>query len=198
MASRAASIGPLAVSTLALLAERHMHPYEMFQTLIARGQDRFMKVRPGSLYHSVDRLVADGLVAEVSTEREGNRPERTIYGITPAGRDTLKLGTVALLSTPINEFPKFAFALSEAHNLDSAQVRTILASRLEALERERLELRRRLGSARDRGLPRRFYVEGEYVLSQLDAQAAWIDQFLADLDTDALDWLEPHPGLASS
>ncbi|HWU59288.1 MAG TPA: PadR family transcriptional regulator, partial [Microbacteriaceae bacterium] len=38
-------ITPLAIATLALLAERPMHPYEMYQTLIQRAEDRIVKVR---------------------------------------------------------------------------------------------------------------------------------------------------------
>ena len=37
----------LGVSVLALLRERPMHGYEMFQTLVQRHADRIVKVRPG-------------------------------------------------------------------------------------------------------------------------------------------------------
>lgn len=48
--------GPLAVSALGLLLERPMHPYETVQLLLARWEDRLVKVPPDSLYHVVDRL----------------------------------------------------------------------------------------------------------------------------------------------
>ncbi len=53
---------PLAVSALALLNEHPMHPYEMYQSLLERHKDRIVKVRPGSLYHTVERLHAADLV----------------------------------------------------------------------------------------------------------------------------------------
>ena len=56
------TLTPLAVAALALLAERPSHPYEMYQTLVQRSEDRLVKVRPGSLYHTVDRLEAHGFV----------------------------------------------------------------------------------------------------------------------------------------
>ncbi|MCU1403936.1 MAG: hypothetical protein JWQ43_239 [Glaciihabitans sp.] len=43
----------------------------------------------GSLYQAIKRLVGEGLLAEVRVEREGNYPERQIFGITPAGRSAL-------------------------------------------------------------------------------------------------------------
>jgi DNA-binding PadR family transcriptional regulator len=195
MTSRPSRIGPMAVSTLALLAERPMHPYEMVQTMVARSQDQLLKIRPGSLYHTVDRLVDDGLVASVGTEREGNRPERTVYGITDEGRDALTAGTIALLKTPINEFPVFAFALSEAHNLDVATVRDILSSRLDELRASLRDADTHQLAVTAKGLPRRFFIELEYVRSQRDAQAAWIEALLRDLDSGDLDWSAlPHSG----
>lgn len=80
-----ATLTPLAMAALALLAERPMHPYEMYQTLIHRSEDRIVKVRPGSLYHTVARMADQGLARVTGTEREGNRPERTTYEITERG-----------------------------------------------------------------------------------------------------------------
>ena len=42
-------------------------------------------VSVGSLYGAIKRLAAEGLIAELRVEREGNYPERQVYGITEAG-----------------------------------------------------------------------------------------------------------------
>ncbi|BAS16724.1 transcriptional regulator protein [Arthrobacter sp. Hiyo8] len=47
-----AALTPLGVAALALLVEAPMHPYEMYQLLMARHEDRLVKVRPGTLYHA--------------------------------------------------------------------------------------------------------------------------------------------------
>lgn len=70
----ATALTPLGITVLALLFERPMHPYEMYQLLIQRRDDRLVKIRPGSLYHTVDRLERQELVVALGTEREGNRP----------------------------------------------------------------------------------------------------------------------------
>jgi len=43
----------------------------------------------GGIYGALKRLVAEGLIDAVRTEREGHRPERQVYAITTAGRASL-------------------------------------------------------------------------------------------------------------
>ncbi|WP_449373878.1 hypothetical protein [Arthrobacter psychrolactophilus] len=43
---------PLGISALGLLVERPMHPYEMYQVLMQRHEDRIVKAQPG---HAVSR-----------------------------------------------------------------------------------------------------------------------------------------------
>lgn len=79
----------LGVSVLALLRERPMHGYEMFQTLTAKHADTLLKVRAGSLYHVINRLADEKLIHPTGTARKGNRPERTTYELADAGLDAL-------------------------------------------------------------------------------------------------------------
>ena len=51
------TLTPLALAVLDLLQERHMHPYEMQQTIRERCTDHVIKVRAGSLYHTVAPLL---------------------------------------------------------------------------------------------------------------------------------------------
>ena len=61
-------LGLLAVAALGYLAERPMHPYEMYQLALHRQEDRVVKVSPGSLYRAVYGLEADGLVLASGTD----------------------------------------------------------------------------------------------------------------------------------
>ena len=72
----------LALSLLSLLAQQPMYPYEMAQTLRARGKDKNFKINWGSLYTVVANLEKYGFIEEAGTEREGRQPERTTYQIT--------------------------------------------------------------------------------------------------------------------
>jgi DNA-binding PadR family transcriptional regulator len=127
---------PLGISALALLNERDMHPYEMYHLLLARHEDRIVRVTPGSLYRTVDRLTDGGLATATGTAREGNRPERTTYAITDAGRMALVERIREILRAPVNEFPNFALALAEAHNAPANAVCDDLRDHLAALDGE--------------------------------------------------------------
>src|SRR5271168_3248138 len=90
----------LALALLSLLAQEPMYPYEMAQTLRARGKDRSIKINWGSLYTVVQNLEKHGFVETVEVVREGRQPERTTYQITEAGRAELMDWLRELLSVP--------------------------------------------------------------------------------------------------
>ena len=77
--SESRSLAPIAILILGLLAERPMHPYEMFQLTIDRREDRLLKVRPGTMYHTVDRLSAQELI-------EVHEIHVVVGGVRPLGR----------------------------------------------------------------------------------------------------------------
>src|SRR3989442_5131968 len=110
-------VSPLALSILQLLDERPMHPYELAATMRDRHQDEFIRLNFGSLYHTVDVLERNGWIIPAEREKEGNRPERTIYRLTPTGREVL-VGVVGdIVARPRREFPHFAAGLMFMHHL---------------------------------------------------------------------------------
>jgi DNA-binding PadR family transcriptional regulator len=184
----AAALTPLGVSALALLAERPMHPYEMYQLLMERSEDRVVKVRPGSLYHTVDRLAGQGYVRATGTQRSGNRPERTTYEITAEGRSTLLGQLRDLLAVPVNEYPRFPLALSESHNLPRDVVLQLCRQRLELLRAEIQRFNAGIEHVRTAGIDERYWIDMRYQQAMLAAEAAWLDEFLADLAGGRLAW----------
>src|SRR5215472_10398859 len=117
---------PLALAVLACLFERPMHPYEMATTLRERGKDQSIKLNYGSLYTVVEALQQHGLIVAQETEREGRRPERTVYRLTPPGRLELVDWVSELLSTPTKEFTRFEAGLSLAGVLAPDEVVALL------------------------------------------------------------------------
>ncbi|MFD3746071.1 PadR family transcriptional regulator [Nocardia sp. NPDC058633] len=184
---------PLAIAVLALLDERAMHPYEMYQLLIARRGDLLVKVRPGSLYHVVARLADDEMVAAEGVGRAGNRPERTTYRITDSGRAALRGRIAELLRMPVQEYPIFRVALAEAHTLPREQVLALLDERVEYLSRSRADMDALLDWTRSRAVPRRCYVVLEYMRATLHAELAWIENFAAELGSGAVPWEQFDP-----
>ncbi|AMM19291.1 hypothetical protein AX769_03020 [Frondihabitans sp. PAMC 28766] len=67
-----------------------MHGHQLRQQAEQERIALWTDVSVGALYGAIKRLAADGLLAEVRTEREGNFPERQVYAITDAGRALLQ------------------------------------------------------------------------------------------------------------
>lgn len=186
----APTLTPLAVAALALLAEGPTHPYEMYQTLVLRSEDRLVKVRPGSLYHTVDRLARQGLVRATGTEREGNRPERTTYEITDDG--TLALGerVADIIATPVNEYPEFPLGLGEAHNLPIGTVIDLLRKRIGLIRADITMLDGAVRAVRAKGLPAKYWLDVRYLRAMAEADAATLEALIDDLASGAISWDE--------
>ena len=183
-----AALTPLAIAMLALLRERPMHPYEMHQTLLERHQDRVMKIRPGSLYHTVERLHADGLVEVKSVEREGNRPERTTYRILPAGKRALTDRVAELLREWGRDYPSFPVAIGEAHFLPKEVAITSLKERRTLIERDLAVVENGQIEARERGVDPVVLLSGNYVHHMLSAEHEWLGRTIELIETEEYSW----------
>ena len=115
-----------------------MHAYRMQQMIKERHKEDVINVtQRNSIYQTIERLLRDGLVEIESTVRADNRPERTAYRITAAGRTTLRAWLLAMVSTPTREFPEFPAALSFLPNLAPREALDALTARIGRLD-ERL------------------------------------------------------------
>lgn len=183
-----AQLTPLAIAALGLLDERAMHPYEMYQLLITRAEDRLVKVRPGSLYHTVDRLTREGFVESIGTDREGNRPERTTYQITEAGQLALSQRVAEIIATPVNEYNEFPLAIAEAHNLSQGVLVELLGRRRLRLLSELETLKGGYSDVVAKEVPKKYWIDITYQKAIVNAEIAWIDGLVKDLNSGELDW----------
>lgn len=169
-----ASLTPLAFAALGLLAEAPMHPYEMFQTMLQRREDQNVKVRPGTLYHQIGRLVDLGFAEALGTAREGNRPERTTYAITDHGRAELRAALRRMIAEPADEYPEFQLAVSHVDNLTAPDAVTALRARADALRDQRAEYDEAATGLEAKRLADRFWLDVSYVRAMLTAQIEWL------------------------
>ncbi|MCX5338097.1 MULTISPECIES: PadR family transcriptional regulator [unclassified Streptomyces] len=180
---------PLALAVLATLWQKPMHPYEIAQTLRRQGKDSSTKINYGSLYTVVQNLEKHGFVEVTDVERQGNRPERTVYGITAAGRQEATEWMSDLVAFPAKEYPIFETALSLLGVLHPDDVVSLLEERLEALEVRIASGRGALEKLYET-LPRLFLVENEYQLHMIEAEAAWVRGFLDEIRKGELPGIE--------
>jgi DNA-binding PadR family transcriptional regulator len=170
----------LALSLLSLLAQQPMYPYEMAQTLRARGKEGNFQINWGSLYTVVRNLEKYGFITEAGTEREGRQPERTTYQITARGLAELRDWLAELLSVPEDERGGFVTALSEAGILPPEEVISLLTARLATLDKANAAHQADLKMWTER-LPRVLLMETEYQLAMRLAQANWLRGLLKEL-----------------
>ena len=176
-----------------------MHPYEMYQTLVQRSEDRLVKVRPGSLYHTVDRLARHGLVRATGTEREGNRPERTTYEITEDG--TLALGerVADIIAHPRQRVPRVpARPRRGAQPARRDRHRAAPQARRPHPGRHRRARRRRSEPCGRSHCPPKYWLDVRYQRAMAEADAATLEALIHDLESGALSWDEEKHGATRS
>ena len=189
MAKRRKMSNLLALSLLSLLAQRPMYPYEMAQTLRARGKDKNFKINWGSLYTVVANLEKYGFIRESGTVREGRQPERTTYQITDQGLTELRDWLSELLSVPEDDRGGFVTALSEAGILSPDAVIGLLTTRLTTLDKDNAVQQADLARWAAR-LPRTLLIEGEYQLAMRVAQADWLRGLIREIVDGTLDGVD--------
>jgi hypothetical protein len=160
-----ADLGPLGISVLALLDERPMHPYEMYRLLVERHGDRIVKVRPGSPYHTVDRLAENALADRIR----------------------------AVLATPVNGFPVFPDTLAEAHNLPRHEVVDLLTTRVTHLEATIADNAAAIGAAATGAaetvaVDEAYLLAGCYVQELLTTELRWLQGLIGRLERKELRW----------
>jgi DNA-binding PadR family transcriptional regulator len=192
--SRRKVANPLALAVLACLYERPMHPYEMATTLRERHKDESIKLNYGSLYAVVESLKGHQLILPQETGREGNRPERTVYRLSDAGRLELIDWMSELLCLPGREYTRFEAGLSLMPVLPPQDVVGLLEERCRRLEMD-LGLHRASRELVGK-LPRLFTIESEYRHVLREAELRWTRALIEDIRLGTLegseDWRRWH------
>ena len=181
---------PLALAVLVCLAEQPRHPYEIATTLRQRHKHESVRLNYGSLYGVVESLERRGLIEAQETRRSGRLPERTVYRLTGTGQIELHDWLTDLLSTPVKEYPAFQAALSFLPAMPPQDAVTLLAERAGYLEAELAQAAATRELAHKAGIPRLFWVEGEFELVLREAELGYVRQLIHDIESGALDGIE--------
>jgi DNA-binding PadR family transcriptional regulator len=179
----------LGLAVLSVVLERPMHPYEMATVLKERGKDADMPIKWGSLYTVVANLEKHGFVEAVESLKDGGRPERTVYRITPAGREEFEDWVRELVGTVDPEPPRFKAGLSMIGILGPDQAIGRLRERLALLDERAGKQRAALDQLRPL-MPRMFLIEVEYDIAMTEAEARWVRGFLDELTSGTMPGME--------
>jgi DNA-binding PadR family transcriptional regulator len=179
---------PLALAVLVLLYEAPMHPYRMQQLIRERGKEQVINVRQrASIYQTIDRLLRDGLIAVRETERDENWPERTVYELTPAGRQLMMQWLREMLAAPAQDFPDFPAALAFMLLLRPEDAAAQLEARAGRLEGELTRISDSMAASAGY-LPRIVLIEDEYRITVLRAELTWVRALIDELRDGRFSW----------
>jgi DNA-binding PadR family transcriptional regulator len=175
------------LAVLALLREAPMHPYQMQKLLRTRHKDELLVLKRGSLYHAINRLERAQLIEVVQTTREGKRPERTTYSITPSGKKELIRWLQRMIDTPRTESSDLMAALSFLPFLTVDDALKRLDERSRKLEAGIANITATMNSVSS-WVPRIHLIENEYQRAMRQAELDWIGGLQKELHSGKLTW----------
>ncbi|RJQ69961.1 PadR family transcriptional regulator [Pseudonocardiaceae bacterium YIM PH 21723] len=185
---------PVALTVLALLHSRPLHPYGVQALIKLWGKDQVINVtQRATLYKAFKRLADAGLIAVRQTEREHQYPERTVYRLTEDGRRVLDEWLAETIIGEHNEYPEFPVGLSFIMLLTPESALPLLEQRVTRLQTRfdqvDAELRVAQAPGPDR-LPPVAVVESDYLRAMLRAELDWLAGFIGDLRDGRMSWRE--------
>ncbi|MFE4468835.1 PadR family transcriptional regulator [Leifsonia sp. NPDC056824] len=191
--TKRAVANPLALAVLACLWEKPMYPYEMTTTMRERGKEDSIRLNFGSLYAVIKSLEKHGFIEVTQTEREGNRPERVVYGITDAGRAEADDWMRELIAFPVKEYPAIETGLSLLPMLSPEVAADLLERRRDLLDADLTERARVYDAALAMPLPELFMIESRYRVAVMEAERAFVADLavrIRDRSLGGIDWWE--------
>lgn len=185
---------PVRLLILGLLAGGPLHGHQIRRTAEQTGIEEWGGVKVGALYGMLHRLAAEGLLEPVRTEREGRRPQRTVYAITAEGRAELAIHRDRALTQPVVYSTTVEAALKWPAGLDHSALRERLSRRRSALA----------GKVTDLVASRELHLQEGHLSAasiagyrraqlHLEAELAWHDELEAMLPAIARDSVGDRP-----
>ncbi len=156
---------------LGMLRMQDMHGYQLAEVIETHFDDD-VHIKKSTMYDTLRRLAEEGLV-DSHEEREGNRPPRTVYSLTPLGAqefaDLLK-GSVATYDSP------FSYGDVGLMFLD-----VLPDDERDMLLSERRNTLARIAESHGHGSSHGGTMDlaGERIALLLDAEIQWLDDVLA-------------------
>ena len=156
---------------LAMLAKEPSHGYELRARLGQALGPLGDAMNPGQIYVTLTRLEKAGLVVSQRADTTADRPDRKVYGLTPAGQERVA-GWLAEVSWPKPDLAEFHLKLIAAAAAGLADPLTIV-------DTQRRELLRRLRDAQRAAMAEPERSDGvlllEGIVLRLQADLRWLE-----------------------
>lgn len=168
------------LAILGLVAERPLHGYEIEQVIDQRGMRDWTEIGFSSIYYLLNKLEKAGFVERALRAAERGAV-RKVYTLTEAGREALKNGVVAALSTPQRCYLPIQIGLANLPSLSTEEAITALTHYRDVLVQRAAGLRAKWESQ----MPVPDFVAAmfEHSLALINAELQWARRFLEHLET---------------
>ena len=157
-----------------------MHGHQIRRMAQLDRTELWADVKPGSLYGALRRMVDEGVIEALRTERVGNLPERTVYAITDDGRRELFVLRQAILRETRLRPDPVDLALAYSQDLAEDELRAVIQDRRRALAAE-LESWKQLYEEAEPYLTGLEPASFDHAIMRLQAEVAWHDKLLDQL-----------------
>jgi DNA-binding PadR family transcriptional regulator len=166
---------------LGVLHRGNFHPYEIKRRLLNGMVQCYTDVDVGTLYYAIRQLAKTRLITAVSRERVARGGVRTVYSITPQGRERFQklLHECFAAEGPVSETLYEALLFLHLGNLP------LIADLLEARIAQQAETIRKVADLR-RQLSPYLSTGGLHLLDHLDAQRRLDQKWLVALRSDVV------------
>jgi DNA-binding PadR family transcriptional regulator len=118
---------------LGLLRDQPLHGYEIKQ-IIEEHMGDWTSIAFGSIYFALGKLSEEGLIEMAATEKKGNRPSRSVYQITEAGRSEFIRLLKEVWSEPERQYFALDVGLAFMNALPADEITGYLHKRVAQLE----------------------------------------------------------------
>lgn len=169
---------------MGMLTEEPHNAYEINKIIEARRTRTWLKISTAAVYRNLRRLHSDGHL-EAHTTREGLKPHKTVFSITPEGREYFLEILRESAHSPVGLHFDFDAWVAHIHHLrpeEALQMLDSLRMQLGAI-RDELEV---VSSFHQGDLPVGAAALVELRLNMLRATLEWVDGFEIDESSERL------------
>jgi DNA-binding PadR family transcriptional regulator len=171
------------VLVLGVLLKHPMHGYEVRRELENWNAEQWANIAYGSIYFSLAKMAEEHLVEVISTDDRGNRPARTVYAITDAGRHEFTRLLRELWWEYRPAIDPFRVALSFMNCLSREEVLAALRNRAGGLRSTLDAFPYAIeGRLRDPGAPRHLGEVLRLAAAHMETQLQWVENTIGKVE----------------
>jgi DNA-binding PadR family transcriptional regulator len=172
-----------ALLILGVIADEPINPYAISKLISYKRQHLRGKIPDPTVYGIINMLHTKKLISGKKV-KNGNLPDRTIYSITPKGRELLNKNLIAYLSTPEDTLSELPLSLFLMGLLDKEQVLQALKiyHSKQAAEIDLME--KMLEEEQDLPVPYSGHLAVNHIQTVLKANLETVDEVIKNIETD--------------